>query len=159
VLLIAACVSDLRTRRIPNGLVALIGVCGVVMAFVVPSNVTPLHAVLGLLLGLGMWLPFYAFGMMGAGDVKLFAAASTFIGPMAALSAALYTALFGGVMALLFMVAHAGPVAALIRLGQASNNPHLLRNEPTARSRRMPYALAIAAGVLTVVWWPHSIVT
>jgi prepilin peptidase CpaA len=109
--------------------------------------------------GLAIWLPFYLFGMLGAGDVKLFAAASTFLGPRSALEGAVYTALYGGVLALAYMLARSGFAGTLIRVGHGLKQPELLRNDPTSQRRRMPYALAIAAGVLTVLFWPGYIVT
>jgi prepilin peptidase CpaA len=154
-LLTIACVSDLRARRIPNRLVLVVAIIGIASEVVTKSWVAGLtQAGEGLALGFVIWLPFYALRMVGAGDVKLFAAASTFLGPHAAVEAALYTALFGGVMALAFMVIRSGWAATFIRVGHAMHQPLLLRNTPSPERRRMPYALAIAAGVLTVIWWP-----
>ena len=45
-----------------------------------------------------MLLP-YVFGAMGGGDVKLFAALGTFLGPWPTVQAFLYTLLAGGVLA------------------------------------------------------------
>jgi prepilin peptidase CpaA len=150
-----ACASDLRTRRIPNWLVLVVAIIGIASEIVTKSWVAGLtQAGEGLATGLLVWLPFYAMRMVGAGDVKLFAAASTFLGPHAAIEAAFYTAVFGGVMALAFMVSRSGWATTFIRVGHAMHQPLLLRNTPSPERRRMPYALAIAAGVLTVIWWP-----
>lgn len=156
--LIAACWTDLRARRIPNILVAGATVAGVAMAIVQRGWLAGLeHAGAGFATGLAIWLPFFAFGMLGAGDVKLFAAAATFLGAKSALEGALYAALYGGVLAAIFMVATSGWNAALFRIGGAAHDPMLLRQDTTAHRRRMPYALAIAAGVLTAFWWPGHI--
>ena len=160
VLLALACVSDLRTRRIPNLLVLVTVIAGIVVAVSTTSwSAGLIQAGTGLGTGLVIWLPFYALGMLGAGDVKLFAAASTFLGPRSAVEASLYTAFYGGVLALGYMLARSGVASTLIRVSQGVRQPELLRNDPTAQRRRMPYALAIAAGVLTVVFWPGYIVT
>jgi prepilin peptidase CpaA len=154
-LLAVACVSDLRTRRIPNLLVLIIAVIGVIFSAVTKSFAAGLtQAGAGLLTGLAIWIPFYALRMLGAGDVKLFAAAATFLGPRTAVDAAVYTALYGGALALLYMVLHSGFKSTAIRLGNAMHQPSLLQNPTTSNRRRMPYALAIAAGVLTVIWLP-----
>jgi len=87
--------------------------------------------------------------MLGAGDVKLFAAAATFLGARAAVEGALYAALYGGVLAAAFMVANSGWSATAFRIGHAAHLPMLLRQEPGAHGRRLPYALAMAAGVLS----------
>jgi prepilin peptidase CpaA len=110
----------------------------------------------GLLTGLAIWFPFYLFRMLGAGDVKLFAAAATFLGPASAVEGALYTALFGGIVAIGYTAARSGWASTLLRLVNGLQSPSLLRNDDTARWR-MPYAFAIAGGVLTAYWWPGHI--
>jgi len=160
ILLLAACLSDLRTRRVPNVVVLVTAVAGTVAAVLVKSLVPGLiQAGAGLGTGLLIWIPFYAMGILGAGDVKLFAAASTFLGARPAVEASLYTALYGGVLAFVYMLVRSGFSGTLIRVAQGVRQPELLRNHPDANSRRMPYALAIAAGVLTVFWWPGHLVT
>ena len=155
-LLAAACVSDLRTRRIPNALVLVIAVAGIVFSAVTKSFAMGLtQAGGGLLTGLAIWIPFYALRMLGAGDVKLFAASATFLGARSAVDAAVYTALYGGALALLYMVLHSGLKSTAIRLGNAMQQPSLLQNPATSSRRRMPYALAIAAGVITVLCLPE----
>ncbi len=154
-LLAAACVSDLRTRLIPNRIVVATIVAGLVCAMVTKGDITGLtHAGAGLLTGFVVWFPFYLVRMLGAGDVKLFAASATFLGARGALEGALYTALFGGVLALFYMIFSSGVGVTLIRLGHGVQQPALLRNQPRAHGRRMPYALAISAGVLVAFWWP-----
>jgi prepilin peptidase CpaA len=157
-LLAAACLSDLRARRIPNVLVLVTAAVGIV--FAVTGNGWLggfVRAGGGLVTGLAIWFPFFAFGMLGAGDVKLFAAAATFLGARAAVEGALYTALFGGVLAAIFMIANSGLATAAFRVGHAAHQPMLLRQGSGSHGRRLPYALAIAAGVLTALWWPGYI--
>lgn len=157
-LLIAACWTDLRARRIPNKLVLLTVAGGVTLSIIAHGWSAGLtHAGGGLLTGLAIWFPFFAFGMLGAGDVKLFAAAATFLGAKSAVEGALYTALYGGILAAAFMVANSGWSAALFRIGSAAHEPMLLRQDPGTHRRRMPYALAIAAGVFTAFLWPGHI--
>ncbi len=157
-LLTVACASDLRTRLIPNRVVVATIAAGLLFAVVTRRDITGLtHAGAGLLTGFVVWFPFYLLRMLGAGDVKLFAASATFLGPRGALEGALYTALFGGVLALLYMVASSGWGLTLIRLGHGVQQPAMLRNAPRA-GRRMPYALAISAGVLVAFWWPGRLI-
>lgn len=157
-LLIAACWTDLRARRIPNKLVLFTAAVGVLLSIVAHGWLGGLtRAGGGMLTGLAIWLPFFSFGMLGAGDVKLFAASATFLGAKSAVEGALYTALYGGVLAAGFMIASSGWSAALLRIGSAAQEPMLLRQDTSSHRRRMPYALAIAAGVLTALWWPGHI--
>ena len=73
---------------------------------------------------------------------------------LCAVDAAVYTALYGGALALLYMVLNSGLKSTAIRLGSAVHQPSMLQNPATSNRRRMPYAFAIAAGVLTVVLLP-----
>jgi prepilin peptidase CpaA len=116
------------------------------------------HAGAGLLTGFVVWFPFYLLRMLGAGDVKLFAASATFLGARGAVEGALYTALFGGALALVYMVLSSGWTWTFIRLGHGVQHPAMLRNAPAAAGRRMPYALAISAGVLLAFWWPGHLI-
>jgi len=158
-LLTAACVSDLRTRLIPNRIVLITIAAGAVFAMVTNPGINGLsHAATGLLTGFLVWFPFYLLRMLGAGDVKLFAASATFLGARGAIEGSLYTALFGGALALVYMVLSSGWTWTFIRLGHGVQHPAMLRNAPAAAGRRMPYALAISAGVLLAFWWPGHLI-
>ncbi len=79
-ILVAA--SDIRYRRIPNSLVF----GGVAAAFASalcgasPFGIAPLHALLGMLVGMACLLPFFVARVMGAADVKVFAALGAWCG-------------------------------------------------------------------------------
>jgi prepilin peptidase CpaA len=99
-LLAYACLSDLRTRRIPNALVITLMILG--LAFSTGAGPFPeglVHGASGVLTGLVLWLPFWLLGWLGAGDVKLFAGAAAWLGPWGALEAAGIGALVGAAMA------------------------------------------------------------
>jgi prepilin peptidase CpaA len=81
-LLLAATWSDIRSRRIPNVINAMILLGGITLAVAEPLRArSPLDAVAGAATGLAIWLLFYVVGVLGAGDVKFFAAASAWLGP------------------------------------------------------------------------------
>ena len=63
------------------------------------SGLTVWAAAAGLVLGLAVMLPGHLLGATGAGDVKLMAAAGALLGPALVLTAFLFTALAGGVLA------------------------------------------------------------
>lgn len=154
-LLGAACVTDVRHRRVPNALVALLAVLGLVTSTLRQPWLDGLSvAVLGIGAGLALWLPFWLLHMIGAGDVKLFAAAAAWLGPSLALEGALLAAIYGGVAALVMLVAQRGLPFTLVRLGHAIYAPAILRDDPGVRAARLPYAVAISAGVLTAAWFP-----
>lgn len=156
-LLGAACATDLRARRIPNALVLVVFAAALLRAalitLVAPVGtmpgfaVGPSAAIVGALCGLALWLPLYVVGAFGAGDVKLFAAAAAWLGPSAVPGATLYAALAGGVLGLAWFSAQ-----RLVRIAPTLAR-WSLRTLPTASGKsRVPYGVAITAGVLGVVW-------
>jgi prepilin peptidase CpaA len=149
--------GDFRSRRIPNRLVATLAVLG--LAFSVsqrPFVAGSLHGIEGLLVGLACWLPFYAFGWLGAGDVKLFAAAGAWLGPMKSLEGAFVGALAGAVLAVLWMLKSQGARNAMETLGMAAGSPGLLSSPAKGEKGRstLPYGIAIAFGAIWAAWIP-----
>lgn len=152
-LLVAACVSDVRTRRVPNGLVALLAVGGIGAGLLGGGAAGGGDALLACTVGLGLWLPLWLLRMLGGGDVKLFAAGAAWLTPSSTLHAAWYAAVAGGLLAFAYLLVRAGPGHAFLRLAQAWHVPGALRiAAPVAWERRMPYALAMAAGLLVAAW-------
>ena len=158
-LLATACVSDLRSRRIPNALVLATFASGVAFSVVLAPVLPGLaRSAGGAATGLAIWLPFWMLRKIGAGDVKLFAAAGAWLGPMNAVVAALAAALLGGVLTLLWLVWEQGVrrTAQGIALGAASARsgvkaPDLL---VVPSRRRVPYGIALATGAALVAWLP-----
>lgn len=157
-LLAVACVTDVRARRIPNKIVLALALTGLAYtAIVAPSPLAMLRGAAALVLGFALWIPLYAFRMMGAGDVKLFAAASAWLAPTAVLSAALLSALVGGALAVIWLFRSQGSVLAFVRLSHAVRNPSTLR-EPLpidARAEKLPYGIAMAVGLSLAAWLPR----
>jgi prepilin peptidase CpaA len=141
---------DLRTRRIPNVATAAVAGLGVVLSAVGASGHGVLAAFAGLGLGLVLMLPGHLFGATGAGDVKLFAAMGTLLGPGAVVTAFLYTAIAGGFLAFVIaarrrrLVETVNGVAALVKAPGANASDI----EAPARHNRFAYAPAIAVGTL-----------
>ena len=143
----AAVFTDVRTRRIPNWLTGAIVGAAFGLAFG-GGPVTPLRALLGLVVGLALMLPGHIIGATGAGDVKLMAAVGAVVGPDVIFRAFLYSAVAGGVLA----------VAVALRRGrlgttlQATTNlvtqpVHAKRAiEASDRANRFAYGPAIAVG-------------
>ncbi|MGH7461986.1 MAG: A24 family peptidase [Longimicrobiales bacterium] len=155
-LLGAGCVSDLQTRRIPNSLVLVIAALGIARALVVqPWPDGAIASLAGLGVGLALWLPFWFLRMLGAGDVKYFAAGAAWLGAGGAVEGALLAAFAGGVVSLGLMIFRHGMAFTAMRLVHGWWQPAGLRNEPhNDAARRVPYALAMAAGLLLAAWRP-----
>jgi prepilin peptidase CpaA len=154
-----ACVSDLRTRRIPNALT--FGAAGAAVLFHVWTGglAGGLASVGGLVVGAGLMFVLFALGGMGAGDVKLLAALGAWLGPINAVWMVLYTGIAGGVIALVVAALHG-------YLGQACRNIrallaywHMAGIRPmaeltldTGRGPRLAYATSILAGTVVTIW-------
>jgi len=95
-----ACVTDLRTRRIPNVLTFGAALAGLLYQFVNGGIDGLGNGALGWLVGALIFVLPFALGGLGGGDVKLLAALGAWLGPENVLWLSLYTGVAGGVMAL-----------------------------------------------------------
>jgi prepilin peptidase CpaA len=169
--LIAAATIDVRTRRIPNVVVGLGIVCGLAVQSLTPhgnglfafwwGGLGVVQALLGLLLGLALFMPLYVLRAVGAGDVKLLAMVGVWLGPALLLSTTLLIVLSGGAMALVMMFASGSTRQVLSNLrvmatagmiGTPSGQPAVL-GTPVRSSVRLPYALAITVGTAMQIVW------
>ena len=148
----AAAVIDLRTRRIPNILTATLAAIGIGLAAAGFGRVGLGAALLGCLLGLAFMMPGHIFGATGAGDVKLLAAAGALLGPKDTIYAFLYTAIAGGVLALIVAVARRRLSQTLESTSRLVAGGEQARTEieSTSSDNRFAYAPAIAIGVVLV---------
>ena len=156
-ILVVAAIGDLRTRRIPNKLVAVLAVTGIVYSVMRAPVVSGLlQAGGGLVAGLACWLPFYMLGWLGAGDVKLYAAAGAWLGPARATEGALIAALFGAVLSLIWMMKSQGVKETAQTLGMAAATPEMLsRSSGSGKRSTLPYGVAIAFGAIWAAWMPR----
>lgn len=173
--LVLACISDARTRRIPNGIVLLLAVGGLAHSLVrEPGAAAFPQALAAMALGLVIWLPFHTMRMLGAGDVKLFAAASAWLSPLAAVNAALVAALAGGLLSLAWMLRSHGGAFTVVRVTQMASVAGVREQVVGARDHgadggvvgggerargasRLPYGIAMAIGLLATVWLPYHL--
>jgi prepilin peptidase CpaA len=92
---------------------------------------------------------------MGAGDVKLMSAAGAYLGPGGALLAAASALVAGAVLAVGICVWR---VSQSRRMAQGSPSVgtsaawRVAASIAIVRKERFPYAIAIAVGVITVLW-------
>lgn len=156
---VVACITDLRTRRIPNPVTLGGAVLGLAYASIFDGMRGASFSALGWAAGLAVFLPFYLLGGLGAGDVKLVACLGAWLGPETALWTGLYAALAGGVMAVALGLATGYLGAALRNVGDlllhfrvSGVRPHPTLTLQHGKGPRLPYALPIAAGALAAMW-------
>lgn len=110
-------VFDCRRRRIPNSLV----VAGLAMALGCalvqsgPFGISAGQSAVGGLVGLAALLPFFALGVMGSADVKVFAVLGTWCGMRALPGLWIAASLAAGVHALWLVMSSGTPLAAIGR--------------------------------------------
>ena len=151
----AGAIFDIATRRIPNRLTYT----GMLLALVLRGGLWGWRGVaLGLAGGLTVgfiFILFYLIRAMGAGDVKLMAMVGFFLGPIQGLEALLACALFGGIMAVIYMVylkrvrRTVGNLLSIVRyhyIFGVDAHPEVSLDNP--ESVRMPYGIAVAAGAI-----------
>ena len=162
-LLIVACITDVRWRRVPNLLVIVLAGLGLAFSTWTDPWLPGLgRAFAGLLVGFSIWIVFYLVGGMGAGDVKLFAAAATWLGPTGAWQASLVAALLGGVLSVIALIAQRrlreGSERVAIAISTLSVTPLGAVEPGVARKRYLPYGIALAGGALLTAWVPKILV-
>ena len=152
-------VTDVRSRLIPNRLTGPASVAGLLLHLACGGWSECGWSMLALLVCGGVFLVFHLAGGMGAGDVKLIAAEGCLLGITNVGSLLVYTALCGGILGL-FAAASRGKLRETLanvlvltsHHAQHGLSPHPDLNVGNDTKLRLPYALAIAAGVfLTVV--------
>ncbi len=159
VLGVLASLWDIRTRRIPNVLTFGAAAAAIGFHLAIGGFAGAGWSLGGWAVGCALFLPFFALGGMGAGDVKLMAAFGAWVGPYYAFWGWAFAAVAGGVFAI---------AVALMRgyLGQALRNVWYLLgywrvaglrplDEMTlgsARTPRVAYALPITVGSL-LAWF------
>lgn len=146
--------TDLRSRRIPNWLTVPGAVVGVGLNTFFSGWAGLRASLLGVLVGLGLLLPFVLLRSLGAGDWKLAGAVGAFAGPRLLVDLLIASVFVAGLMAVALIV-YKGRVRQTLR-----NIGHILVSLITFRlpgarlsldnpeALKVPYGVALA---LTVV--------
>jgi prepilin peptidase CpaA len=159
VVALMGCVMDLKTRRIPN--VLTFGAAAGAFGFFLSSDgLSGLGwSLAGWLVGLVMFLPFFALRGIGGGDVKLLAALGAWLGPGTTVWLALWSAIAGGPLAVIVALSSGYLKKAFVNVGSllmfwrvAGLKPHPALNLQTPGAPRLPYALPIAVGLMVTLW-------
>jgi len=156
--IVACCVVDARTRRIPNVLSAGAMVAGLglnTMYF----GLGGLGVSLGGLLAAGaILLPTFAVGGIGAGDVKMMGAIGALLGPQLALAGLGLGMIFGGIIMLVHLARRGrlqeklGSTWAMVASAALARSVEPLRApaaDPNAIA--LPYSVPLGLGTVAVL--------
>jgi prepilin peptidase CpaA len=156
---LVACVTDVRSRRIPNVLTFGAALVAVIYQSTMGGSVGAQSALFGWLVGTALFLPFVLLGGMGAGDVKLLAALGAWLGPNEVVYVALYTSIAGGVIALMVALMRGYLKTAVRNVWDLVSQWCLTGVRPVpsvtleqGKGPRLAYALPIFAGTVVTLW-------
>lgn len=139
-LLLVSCVTDFLYRKISNVLLVVIGGYGFIASIFGVANLIFVDSMLGLLIGLLIFMFPYYKSWIGAGDVKLLAVIGIYLGPTLIIITAIYSMLVGGIVALLY----------LLYQRDFQQTIRSLVHFKTSQGQ-MPYAAAISIGTVLAV--------
>lgn len=164
-LFVVAIINDLVNHRIANSVCLSLLLIGFNYQFQIYSWTGVIYSLAGFITGLLLFLPFYFFRGMAAGDVKLMAAIGSILGPQSTLLAIAITLVIGALLAVVFMLTQ-----LVIKLKREQIKEVLKSYLDAARysiisrtylppqhqykevqNLRFPYAAAISAGTVTVM--------
>ena len=155
----AACVIDLRERRIPNWLTFSAAGSGIAYHLFVNGFSGLGFAAGGWIVGVAIFfLPFLLRGL-GGGDIKLLGALGAWLGPLDIVWLSLYTGVAGAVLALVVSFARGYLRQALqniwlllmhIRMEGLRPLPEMTIHHGTGP--KLAYGAAIFAGAMVTVW-------
>ena len=150
-LLMMSVITDIKWRKIPNALTLPVMLIGLFIHALNNGVSGFIFSVEGLFLGMALLIAFYFMGMMGAGDVKLMGAVGSILGPVGIFKAFLFTAVAGGIYAIIVLAYHGQLVGFMkrivmsLKLSLLTHRPELLPNEYNG-SPILCYGIAIAIG-------------
>jgi prepilin peptidase CpaA len=155
---------DLRIRRIPNWLIIVGLICGVVLnAFQGAGHL--FQSIAGFAVGIGVLILPFAFGWVGAGDVKYFGVVGTLLGVSLLPRVFFYSALVAGLIAVGYLGFGLARISrfkqtwldlkvAVLSMGQVLPDPVQKRTREHGDS--VPWGVAFAAGTIIAYYLDPS---
>jgi prepilin peptidase CpaA len=156
VMLVIAAIYDVRYRRIPNWLTVSGLVLGLAINAILPETGI-VFSLVGFLLAFVIYAILFSLRAMGAGDVKLMAAVGALVGFHRWLGIFFVTALVGGIMAMILIIArrrlkktffNVGFIFSQMRIGKPA---YIANEELDVRSKKavgLPHGAVIAVGTV-----------
>ncbi len=158
-LIVICVITDLRERKIYNKVLLPFLLAGLVLNSVTGGFSGLTFALAGTAVGFSILLIPYLLGGMGAGDVKLLAVVGGLKGAAFVLTAAVYMALAGGIMAVIILVFRKGAINRLKQIGMFLGGLRSGMKVPLGLDKDVlnttyPYGVAIAIGALAAIVFP-----
>ena len=160
VFLFFAMESDLRCLRIPNALNAVFLAAAVALAGITGGLEGALMALAAALIVFALLFPVFALGALGAGDVKALMVLAAFLGAATIPGLFFWSAVCGGLAALVWTTLRGGIVDLARRWGRALTVLLTTRRwvyvppaAGSATAEGIPFAFAIGAGATALQLW------
>lgn len=164
--LAVAIVYDCRCRRIPNALVLVGTLSGLVVSFTAAGGAGLITSLYGMGVAFVLLLPGFLLHFTGAGDVKLLAALGTFLGPVGVFHTFLASIFLGAAFVLLYRLSRvslSGLGRHLRRYGVMLEGVLYSRkltykapDKESVLAMRLPMAPVFAAGVAVTLLLRHA---
>ena len=158
VIAMIAAATDLKSRIVPNRLVAVGALSGLLLNWWSDGAAGLMASMAGAAVGFGIFLPFFLLGGMGGGDVKLMGALGACLGVISVAQTAVIAAFVGALLAVVAAAKSGVLIHTLTGAGRLllswlrkgpRPQPELSLDNPKAL--KIPYAIPIAAGAMLVV--------
>jgi prepilin peptidase CpaA len=162
VILVVAAIIDGWMLKVPNWLTFPLVLIGWIAGAYCGGINGLIASIAGTLVGLGLLLPAYAIGGMGAGDVKLMAGIGAWIGATATFYAFCVSAIIGGIIAVVMVLIRRRWHHHLQQFFRIVDEIMVIRNADTlstiAAERKssmmlLPYGIPIAVGTIAYFFW------
>ncbi|MFH5836645.1 prepilin peptidase [Proteiniclasticum sp. C24MP] len=169
-LLLFSVYYDWTQKKIPNRITMPTILIGVIWSTLNSGLDGFLFSVLGFLIGFAVFLIPYFYGGIGAGDVKLMAAIGSLMGWRVVLASGLATSIAGGVLVIIYIIAKGNSINIIINTIGILIKPllelfymisgkdwflekqiYFVKSKTEKENEYIPYAIAIAAGTLSVL--------
>lgn len=143
---------DLREHRVPNWISGSVWVVGVLLAVLGWQAQGLPQALAGGGIVLAILLPAYAFGGIGAGDVKLMSGAGLFLGALGASLALAIAFVAGGCVVLMLLLSRY--LARQVRT-EAPSEDDAVSNQLYFAGEKFPFAPMLTLGTAAAVMLTH----
>lgn len=148
-ILVVSFITDLKNRRILNIITFPTMAIGLTYHTITAGWAGLSFSGLGLLLGLGLLFIPYLLDGMGAGDVKLLAAIGALKGTAFVFGAFLFTAIIGGLIALIILLTKKELLTTLKRIFIFTKIRTISGLDRSEYHHAFPYGVAIVLGTAT----------